>query len=738
MGLSVLIRLIKEYAIWFVLLPGVTAGTVFYLTRNEPKIYKSQATIYTGMASGYTVLSDQKNFIDQSAVTFENLLTTLKSPETIQQISLHLLSRHLKLSKPDGQILSAPGFQKLQQAIPPSLRAYLLKDTAQASIRLKLDSLARSTTINPIVLLLHKSDTYYSVKKISGNLKANRRNPSDMLDMEYESEDGAVSQQTLREAIDVLNIRYTRLKTSETNSVVAYYQDKVRAAKVRLDNADKQVQAFNVQHNLVNFEEESKNVAASAELTSFNYNDELMKNSAAKASMDALSRRMVQQGNTIAISGELKSRQADLAQAQTQLANAQAYGQAKTVIEKLQTRVEQTSGALKNSAEKYAPSGDSPESVPQRTLVGEWLARVLEYEESAARLKVYESLLSKQKARATEYSPLESQLRQLNRELTSAEKDYLATEQSLNQAIIHRQDVTVDKSLTVLDAPNYPLDAQSKRWLFVAIGLGVGLFIAVLLMAFRIWLDRRIITPNKAESLIGKPVIALFPTIKKLSFESKTGRTGLSMLQQLCDAINIETARSAASQPPVITIFSIRSRQGKTWLATGIGQIYGESGQRIAFCYPQTSADQPKTGQEGVMLYPYVLRTNFMHTADLRELFDTDQQAELSGFDKIIMELPPLISCPIPVQFLNQSSVSLLVTDVNGIWGRTETQLLGLYLRAAMHPVLTVLNRVAGSYIDAPSLNDVRQRPTEPERATEAPRSRDDQPEMPRTEKSHR
>src|SRR5690606_16551897 len=157
-------------------------------------------------------------------------------------------------------------------------------------------------------------------------------------------------------------------------------------------------------------------------------------------------------------------------------------------------------------------------------------------------------------------------LRQLNRELSLAEKEYLSSVQSLNKAITHHQDISVDGTLSILDAPNFPYEAQSKRWLFIAIGFGVGLFIAMLLTAIRFWIDRRISSPEQAETLIGRPVAAVFPRVRKFSINSKAGRTALSMFEQLCNAINIEIIKGSATKPypPVITLFSVRSKQGKT------------------------------------------------------------------------------------------------------------------------------------------------------------------------------
>ncbi|WP_229320752.1 GumC family protein [Larkinella knui] len=719
-------RLLKQHALWFILIPVLTAGSVYYFTKNEPRVYKSQATIYTGLASGYSLLSDQQaGFIDHSAAAFENLLTTLNSKETLRQIGVDLLTRHLPLEKPDGKILSLPAFQELHQAIPESLRLSLVKNADEATLHARIDSLSRSSSDNPVQYLLLKSSAYCSIATIGKKLKATRRSPSDMLDLEYESNDPAVAQQTLSNAIAILNKRYTTLKTAETNSVVNYYEDKAKESKKKLDEAENKLRSFSVEHKLLNFEEESKNVAASRELFSGDYNKELMTNKAVKASMDALNKRMGQQGALLLANGDLKAKQNDLSDAQSQLVNAQAYGQPQNVITRLQTRVDQASEALKTTARTYTAAESSPEAIPQRTLLNEWLEKVIDFEESSARLEVYKSRMGEYQTKTEEYSPLESELRQLNRDLTLAEKDYLASVQYLNQAVTHRQDISVDGALTILDPPNFPYDAQSKRWLFIALGFGIGLFIAMLLTAIRFWIDRRISSPEQAETLIGRPVAAVFPTVRKFSIDSKAGRTALSMFEQLCNAINFEIVKTTATKPypPVITLFSVRSKQGKTWVANSLGRMYAEAGQQVAYCYPRLTDEQQKVEQEGITFFPYTRRSDLMNVTEIDYLFDEQTKFDASQFDRIILEIPGLISNPIPVYLINQSTVSILVTDVNSIWARTERKLLEMYLKIATHTVVTVLNRVDTSYLDAPSKADVQQRPIQPEHSIEVQRT---------------
>ena len=715
-----LLRLLKQHVLWFLLIPLVTAATAFYLTRNEPKTYKSEASLYTGLTSGYTLLTDKlSSSMDRSTSAFDNLLSTLMSKETMLQVSVSLLADHLQLQQPDSLVLGADGYQKLQQAIPGYVREELPIYASNADLRLALDSLAKLPTANPIKSLLLNSDTYYSISKISEKLKASpRKNTNDVLMMEYEANDPAVAQRTLNYAIESLNRRNTYFKTSETKSVVGFYEDKLKQAKARLDAADAALRAFGTNHQVLDYDEEARNVAASREALISEYNQEKMRRNGAKAALDALNKRSGQQSGVQLASADLNAKQRKLSDAESQLANARAYNQPKSTIVRLQAAVNQATEDLKASAQKYDAISDNSDALPQQTIAADRLAKSLEYEESSAKLEVYEKRIREFEAKTTEYGPLGSQIRQLNRELALAEKEYTDLLNQVDQSRTRQQDVSVGGKLEILDPPNFPAaPLASKRKQLVIVGIGIGLFIALLIMALRFWLDKRIKSPEQAEELIGRPVTAMFPTVKNPLAYSKVTRASRSMFEQLLNAINIEIAQVTNKPfPPIITLFSVRPEQGKNWVASGLVRLFAEAELRVVCCYPRETGNEQREEELGVTYMPYTIRPDFMNVTSLEYLLDHDADFDPAQYDRILLELPSLINHQIPVYMMKQSALSLLIIDANAAWGRTEKQLLSLYERVTQQPILTVLNRVGGDYLEKTSKSDMAELPTQPKR----------------------
>ncbi|MBC8153329.1 MAG: lipopolysaccharide biosynthesis protein [Bacteroidetes bacterium] len=670
-------------------------------------MYVSKATLYTGLSSGYSLLTaEQRAQMDYSAVNnaFDNILTTITSKESCRQVAVGLLMQDLQSGKTN--LIAMP--MSNYRTMPSGLNSTASKSNVE-SMHHTVDSLSLSQGSNPVKNLLNGLDSYYSISLIGKRLKPARKNTSDMLDIEYECEDADVAQRTLNLVINVLNRRYAAFQNSETKPVVGYYEEQVQRAKARLNEAERKVQAFFAQHQVLDLEEESKTISSTRETAIAEYNQELMRNQAAKAAVDVLNRRMGVRGNALDASNELKEAQGQLSEAGSKLANAQINGQPKAILDELQQQADRASEQLKEAARQYYSANNSPESVPQQTLLTEWLTKVVDYEESSARLGVYKKMFDEYRNRTAQYTPLSSELRQLNRELTSAEKEYQELEQVLNQANTRQQNTLIGGGLALLDAPDFPQEPQpAKRWLFVALGFFAGLFLTMLLIALRFWLDQRILSPEQAESFIGQPVAAVFPFVERFSFQSKPSRAALSMFEQLCSAINVELFTQAVrmQRHSLISLFSMASKQGKTWVGIGVARTYRDAGQRVAYCYPHKRGNFQSSDQEGISFLPYLVLGNFMTVRTLNELFDGAHNFDPDDYDTILLELPALINRALPVYLINQSGASLLVTNANSTWQRTDRKLLNMYSKVANHTILTVLNRTQSDFIDKPDSHD--------------------------------
>jgi uncharacterized protein involved in exopolysaccharide biosynthesis len=705
MNIRILIQLLRKNLIWFIIIPLVASLSAYYATRNEPKAYVSTATLFTGFASGYTVLSnEQRNYIDHTAVNnaFDNLFSTIRSKETLIGVSARLITRHLYVRDSDSQVLDSAGMRALKMYLKEDLRQKLLAPNNELVTLKLVDSMARASGTNSIKDLFYRSNTIYSLSRINRELKATRKNTSDMLEMEYQSNDPAVAQNSLQYVIDVFKQRYNSFKSSETESVVGFFETQTNAARQKLESAEQRIKSFDTRNRIVNFDEQAKNTAAMREVLYDQYNKELMSAQAAKAALDVLNQRVNDRSQVITTNDELSNKKNELSEVNSKLAVARAYNQSKDVIQELQTRSTKLSEELRTLARKYYSNGNSTESLPQSTVLEQWFTKSLEYEEATARLKVYEKQLKEYDAQLTKYTPLGTEIQKLRREKDLAEKEYSSTLQELSQSRLKQKDVQMQGGLSVIDSPDYPLQPlPSKRWMLIAASFATGLVLALMVLLVRFWTDDRINSPEQAEALTGLPIVAAFPMLKGASPAGKAYLMAESMTDWLRTAIDVELTSAYNKQGyTVIVVFGTRAKQEKSWVAEKIAHHYGRSGHRVAYFYPNTTLGIPLS--DLITNVPYEVTSSFADSVNVKELAEGVKKFEAEKHSIVILELPNLVDCGIPTHLVEQSTLSILVMDAQSKWRQIDQQLYLLYRKAANHPILSVLNRVDLSLIDLP------------------------------------
>lgn len=223
MTISQLTQQIKNHLLLIFTLPSLIAGLIFFLTRNEIREYNSNAVIYTGLTSGYTLESSQNNRILNNS--FDNILTIVKSRSTLEEVGIRLLATHLMLRRPDPAIANAHTIKHLKTVIPESVRNRIVNFS---SPKRTVENIYRYSEIpNNIISekLLNANDEPYSAKGIRAKLTAIREGKSDMVRLNYLSTDAAVAKQTLELINLVFMRRYQELKGSEIRTDIGSLQE---------------------------------------------------------------------------------------------------------------------------------------------------------------------------------------------------------------------------------------------------------------------------------------------------------------------------------------------------------------------------------------------------------------------------------------------------------------------------------------------------------------------------------
>lgn len=698
------IRLFIKRLPWLVIFPGLLAGLVIYLTKNMPREYQSETTIYTGIASGYNITETGENRIDYFAVNnaFDNLIATVKSRETIEEVGLKLLTQHLLQEEPVLAVVNVKSLQKLNEVISPALRKQLVVPNNFDSTYQRINQYRLSSSTNEIALLINNSTSHYAVVKLLSNITVQRRASSDMLELKYKSDDQGVCLQTLIFLIDVFERRYKSIKGSETSNVVKYFEEQLRKALQELRQAEERLKNFGVDNRIINYNEQSKFIAESKEDMTTDYYKEVMIFGAANAAVERLEKKLDEREILIANNTDLINKRKELGEANRKLINAVVYQLSAEEVADLQYEVDVLTEEIRQLAKQYYKLNNTIDGVAQKDLLSEWLNKVLEYEESSARLTVFEKRLKEYDKIYDDFAPLGSEITRLARGVDVTEKEYLSVLHGLNLAKLRQQNLQMANSLTVMDEPYLPLTPlSSKRPILVIAAFMAGF---ILLLAFFVaneMLDYSMRTPERAVKASGLTLAGALPAYRKRS-NVKLDQVEYSLTEQLATSITIALRNAEkVSTYYQINVLSARKDEGKTWFCQRMANRFAQIEGKILHLYPESTELGEIESPDNVISIPYKVDGSLAGKKGIQDLLEGSGHSSFE-FTYVFLELPQLSNNAVPFDLAAQAHVSLLILNAENNWASAHERALGLYQKAAVkNNTMLVLNRVTPEMLES-------------------------------------
>lgn len=130
MDLVQIFKLFKRNWLLLISIPLIFAGLTYYFTRNQQKVYESQAVIYTGITTGYSIesTSQRTNDFFTTSAQFDNMINLLKSRQTLIETALQLLTQDLSLEEANPQYISKANYDRLMAETPKRIKDLVVKN----------------------------------------------------------------------------------------------------------------------------------------------------------------------------------------------------------------------------------------------------------------------------------------------------------------------------------------------------------------------------------------------------------------------------------------------------------------------------------------------------------------------------------------------------------------------------------------------------------------------------------
>lgn len=695
MNIRHILRLILNS--WFIIgaFGLIVAFSVYWFTRGKPKIYESTTLIYTGLATGYSLESTSSNRFDYFATNtkFDNFINIIRSRETFKEVALRLLAQHYY-----DDSLKITEYRHLDPIFPYWIRKSMVDTASVEKTYQKLADYASKNDTNVIYKILNSENVFYGLKKIS-SLMVRRMQSSDLIEIKYQTIHAGICKQTLEKVVEVMFRKYNFLQTSETGTVLDYFNSQVEVAAGKLNSAEQKLLEFRENNRIINYYEQTRFIAEQKEQLDNKYNEELMDLSSTQAALKSIEEKLNAK-NTVALQGDnILAKRRMLSDVSSKIAMFEIYNPGETEqISRLKQTAEKLKNELSEEITNITQAGRTTEGLASKLLLEEWLNTAVAYEESKAKVEI----LKKQKVEFLEkydkFSPLGSELNKIEREISIAEKEYLSFVDHLNTSKLRQQNLEVTPTITVLDPPNLPLQPnKSYRKLLVLVGFVVGSFFIMAMLIFIDFFDQRIRSPLHVEKITGLPLAGAFPNTtsrKYKAVDSKYLETRLP--EMLFQNIETEIIKDLHTKAQIILVYSIRRGEGKTSIGQILASQLNVNAHPALFVRVETdlSTNQQVFGSIRVPVKEYVKSTFSI------EQVVADNNLNMSDYRFVVLELPAILNYNFPAGIAKQAVISVLVCNANRVWTQVDKNLVSTFRKYNSNPILVVLNGVESEYLE--------------------------------------
>lgn len=673
---------------------------VYFLTGDEPKVYNSKARVYTGIATGSTIELDNTKIDFRAANSaYDNLLNLIKARTTIETVGLKLLAQHMALDSADTRIISKEKFFLLMESVPEEVKSIVVKGDIEKTYE-NFTELKDSGHENFIYQLLNRGHADYSIEKITGKIGLRRISNSDFVDIEYESDDAAICQNTLLILCEVFVKLNADIKVNQSDAVVKYFEGQLNKATGQLRGAEDELLDFNRTHNIINYYEQTKHIAAEKEEFEIKYFEIYIEFHATKAVIENLEVKMETHHKKRLASKGIMDLRKKLSELNFEISmESLGIESDSTKIEESAKRVAEKANEVAKVEKQLAEQVDliyktdyGSEGVAVTNILTDWLRNTIDYESYKAQLAIMQEKRKEFEKLYQKFSPLGATMKRLERKIDIAEREYLSLLHSLGLAKLRQQNVELKSNIKLTEPPFYPIKSKPSKRIMLVIVAGLAGFMLVTITIFLLeFLDGNIKTAARAEDKIGLSISSIFPVInekdKKIDYEFIRNKSVNAISRNVL--LN-QFKKSEEEKPVVNMLFSTQDNEGKTFICQNLIEKLCELEYKVL----HITYDDFDIGVNGEaykkVVYP--ISDQLYKISSVKDFFDDELISEdYKSFDFVILEIPSIIKNPFPVKLASTMDFTFLVTRANRSWTDADQNALTLFNEATTGPEPTII-----------------------------------------------
>lgn len=653
---------------WLIFAPIIITILVIYISRNLSRTYEVRATVYTGIVSGYTI-EGESGISDYIGVSnaMDNLINIIQAENTLKRVSYRLYARnmvHGDLSK-DNQYITASSFREIYNRTKNNRDGAkllaLIDSTNEENTFQNILKYEKPNKDNFIYGLFYWNHPHYCYNSLK-NIRVNRKNNSDLLEISYTSNDPGIAYNTLDILMKEFVNEYRDIRYGETDKVIAYFKAELDRIGSELKIAEDSLTNYNIEKRVINYYDETKEIAAINKEFELSEQRATLEFNSAKALISQLETRMgnnlIQIKNNIDFINKL-NKVSTLTGAISEIQSFNSEDASKTNnLTSLKKQLESTSKELSEISNQYVEDKHTKEGISKSSIVSQWLDQVLLYEKAKSDLQVIQNNRRKLNEKYEFFAPVGSTIKRKERNINFTEQNYLSVLKSYNEALMRKKNLEMTSAtLKVLNPPAFPIQAQpTKRKIIVIAAFFGSIFLILGFFILLELIDRTLHDKVRTELFTNLNVIGAFPGKSLIKYRNYDKAVQAIATKYLSSAILPYLVNKKGNLPFIINFLSTESHDGKSFIINELIQYWNNAGLKVKFLNWNKDFN--------------VYSSEYLIAQSVSDLYNSEDE------DILLIEHPELKSNNISTNLLNEANLNLLIVRATRGWKESDSILV--------------------------------------------------------------
>lgn len=672
---------------WLLIGTAVITLSVIFLTLHLSKKYKVEATVYTGIISGYNIENLGGN-LDWAATNnaIDNLINIMKSKNTLKKVSYRLYARNMMNGNPekDNEFIQSSNFREIYNKTKnnrdgKTLLSLIDNNSEDETVEnmLKYEQPNEDNFIYGLFYWNHPHYSYNALKQISITRKGN----SDLLEISYYSNDPGVAYNTINILIEEFVNEYKIIRYGETDKVIEYFKNELARIGGELKEAEDSLTYYNIEKRIINYYDETKEVAAINTELELREQNVLLAYNGSRVLLDELEKQIdsnVQQLKTNTSFVNSLNNVSYLTSRISELESFPTYERENNQqLEEYKDKLAIAKEKMSQLSDQYVVNQHTKEGLAKTNIVEQWLEQLLIFEKAKSDLQIIQKSRQDINDRYVFYAPVGSTIKRKERTISFTEQNYLSTLQSYNTALMRKKNLEMTSAtLKIQNAPAFPISPEStgrKNIILIAF-VASFLFILGFFMLIEI-VDHTLRDRIRTERITGGKVIGAFPDW----VNNKYGKYNQSYVdiatKYLSNIILSFFVREKAGKPYIVSFLSTEPGDGKTYLSTHLEEYWRRTGVKVRRIAWGKDFD--------------VNSSSYLLAQNIQDIYKKGDE------EVLIIEYPDLMNYSISSKLLNDADLNLIIVRANRSWKASDKLILEKIETQLQAPLYFYLNKTS-------------------------------------------